>query len=583
MVRSHVPNLFIFVLLAACASEPVGLATGNLEVDHMPPPEADSVVNQLDTIAILPIEADLMVDEILTDLTLTGQADIGSGWTSADFDRVVVNCGLFEGAVQFGSFVAPDDTGRMAFTGLNLAVAAGTIRPISVECEMDGTVEQPTGDRITVGVASDSDVAARSDSGMTPVTVGMSAMREAGALPGEDPMAATTVLPFGTFAASLADDSPAGAVRASGETVMSRFALDVGAEGALIDRMDIPVGGYGGSYASVIVRLNGVEVAREAVSPGTGNTLSLDFTAAPLVAPRDTVSVIELASELAVPSERGAGPVDEDLPFYGDPVSLGLNFHAIGEDSRAELFSGSDRPLDGGAHDVRNATLEMVFIDQPTAYVPDGENVLLSWTWRCPSGTASVKRMLVVADEMVTVAGGAYLLFGGVRLEADGVPVDGVQFRDPAGYDIVTDGLGTYDRMTYRMNIVFPDEFMVGSSEVTFRLIATLGGVDPGETARFRFDPTGTGNTGFLTPDNALDAVGSFMEEARGPYVDLGTEADPLIPSWGTGTERLNLGSIVWSDFLSGSHRAVAGIDGGSRDWIDGLGGALAYERLISN
>ncbi len=573
MVRSLLSNLFLFVLLGACASDPVGLATGNLEVDHMPPPEADSVVNQLDTIAILPLTADMMVDETLTDLTLTGQADIGSGWSASDFDAVVVNCGLFDGATQFGSFTAPDPaTGRMAYAAISIPVTAGTVRMVSVNCEMDSAVEQPSGDRITVGIASDADVAATSMMGAAPVIVGESALREAGSVPGEDPMAATTVLPFGTFAVSRGNDSPAGAVLAGGEDVLARYPLDVGAEGALIDTLSIPVGGDGGSYTSVIIRFNGMEVDRRSVPAGTGNVIDLDLSASPLLAPRDTLSTIELAAVLATP------------PVFGEEVSLGLNLHATGEDSGAELHSIAAPPLEGGTLVLRNASLAVSSAGLSMAYTPDANLVLYEWSMSCPEGQASVMRMFVLADETFA-SGPNYAIFSGLSLLADGVPVEGVEFRDVMGQDInTTGGVGTFDRVDIRINVIFTQEMLIGATSVNYQLMGRIAGVDTGETIRVRLGPDGgSGDTGFLTPSNALDSAGTFSERARGPFVDLGTVADPLIPSWGTAEERLLIGSFLWSDFQSASHSDAAGADSGSRDWIDGLGTALAAERLITN
>lgn len=584
MYRQFILIMSLAAVVAACSSpEPTGLATGELTVDHMPPDSEGAVVNQLAEIAILPLEADPMAAETLNDLTLTGQADIGSGWSTSDFDAVVVNCGLFDGLTQFGGFIAPDATGRMAFAALAIEVDAGDTRLVSVRCEMDGTVEQPAGDRITVGIASDVDVVAVDGLGASvPVTVSEDARREAGTVPGEMPMAATTVFPSGTFGLTLASDTPATAVSVGAgdvDRVLAAFTAPVGPEDATFSRVRICAGGDSALVGSVTVRVDGIAVGSATLPAGLDASGDL-MLAAPVTLTRDMAHSVELVAHvpaLVARSSVGAAP---GVALWGSQGSLGicvgsggswaaeyagqLNLEVTGVDSGAPFYiaalsalAGNTLPFYTGAPTIAVAA------QSESMLTTDTMTLFQEFTVTPPAGsTTHLAAFRLLMDRSRSADGPPDYQADNLMVEIDGVPMGTSSYAiyDFDGYDQDVYGLRWWNLPNQLLAYIVFSEPLEVNAATTIRVSGTFGGnIPPGEIVDIRLDPTeGPAAAGFIfnrgRPNSDLQA---------GPFIDPGL--DPQTP----GGELAQAG-ILWSDGSELGHNFSAGADGGSPDWANG-------------
>ena len=584
MNRQYVLIMSLAAVVAACSSPPpVSLAAGELTVDHMPPDSGGTVVNQLAEVAILPLEADPMTAETLNDLTLTGQADIGSGWSAADFDAVVVNCGLFDGVTQFGSFIAPDTTGRMAFSTLAITVNAGAIRLVSVRCEMDGAVEQPAGDRITVGIASDVDVVAVDGMGASvPVTVSEAARREAGSVVGEMPMAATTVFPSGTFNLTLAADTPSQAISVGAgdvDRILAAFTAPVGPEDALFSRVRICAGGDSALVGSVSVRVDGIAVGTATLPAGVDASGDLTLTP-PVTLTRDGSHRVELVAHAPALVARSTVGAASGVALWGSQGSLGicagsggswtaeyagqLNAEVTGVDSGAPFYVASASTLAGGTLPFyTGAPTITVGAQSDSVLVTDTMTLFQEFTVTPPAGGVThLAAFRLLMDRSRSADGPPDYQADNLMVEIDGVPMGTSAYAvyDYDGYDQDVYGLRWWNLPNQLLAyIVFDTPLRIDAATIV-HVRGTFGGNIPaGEIVDIRLDPTaGPAAAGFI-----FNRGRPSSDQQAGPFIDPGL--DPQTPG---GT--LAQAGILWSDGSESAHSFLAGAEGGSPDWANG-------------
>lgn len=565
--------LFILtaVVLAACGSDPsVAATTANLEVDVMPAPSDESVVNQRDTIALFPLTADLAIDEIVTAIAFTGQADVGSGWNPADFDRVVTNCGIYDMGVQQGTDVAPDPaTGIMRFDPLAIMLPAGTSRTLSLECVMDGSVEGVTGDLIAVGVASDVDVTATDMMGSPSiVTVTDGARREAGALVGMDPADPVTVLASGSVDLVRAAASPSGiASRGSDLTVLTIADVNVGPEDALASRVRLR---WTGSYAGPIdlaLLIDGTEVERLTLDVTTDGEFDVSATGGGWTFGRDQSHELSVATSIPDGSASyGVALVGSatSSPWDGSYAGF-MNLAAVGTDSGESLGipvpSAEVDNLVGGAPNVLRTSRPIIEVaDLPTETPVVGATLMNAFRFTVradDAGDVALKRFTIRIDRSGSAGGFTWY---GSRLQvlADGVPLTEAEARieDNNGYSLYTEPLGLIDREVGYIVVTFVNERRLTATPLTIELnLHFEGTIEPGEIIRFSLESGGTGVTGSLSDDvSMLDVYAG-----PGPHLDAGSG--------------VVVGRFIWSAFdAGGGHSDALGVDGGSADWMDDYG-----------
>jgi hypothetical protein len=556
---------------AACgSSDPIVASMANLEVDIMPPPTDESVVNQRDTIALFPLTADAGIDEIVTAIAFTGQADIGSGWNPADFDRVVTNCGIYDMGVQQGTNVAPDPaTGVMRFAPLAITLPAGTSRTLSLECEMDGSVDGVSGDRIAVGVASDIDVTATDMLGAPSlVTVTDSARREAGAIAGMVPADPVTVLASGNAELARAASSPSGiASRGADLTILTVASVSVGPEDAPASRLRLRwTGSYTGSIDLGLL-IDGREVERVTLDVATDAEFDVAASGSDWVFGRDQNHEFAIATSIPDGSASyGVGIVGSatSSPWDGSYAGF-INLAAVGADSGASLgmpvpASEADNLVGGAANVLRTSRPIVEVADLPVETPVVGTTLMNAFRFSVradDAGDVALKRFTIRVDRAGSAGG--FTWFGGrLQVLVDGVPLteEEARIEDNNGYSLYTEPLGLIDREVGYIIVTFVSERRLTATPLTIELnLHFEGTIEPGEIIRFSLESGGTGSTGSLSSDvSMLDTYAG-----PGPHIDTGSG--------------IVVGRFIWSAFdAGGSHSDALGVDGGSADWMDDYG-----------
>lgn len=568
--------------LAASKIVPNSQITGNtmtvksssLTVSLASSPSSNSVVKKQGSIPSVGIvfAAGAQSGARLTALTVRGSSsDDGSTYSYADLANTITSCGLYDGTKMLGQKQNPDTTaGTLNFTNLNLSVAAGTSKTLTVNCDIASTVTSTK--YFALGVTS-SGVTAEDDNSNTISVTPDTALTNNGTATAGGLSVKLTVRTTGTLTIAADDMRQSTILVAGGETWhnLAQFKASAQYEAISLDRVMVTSTGDAALYSMIGVAVDGALKASDSLPAGSASFRDLDLSANPIVVPKDGSVTFQLWGKLNnVQSSSSVSGVTSGVVRSGATTTLGIaagnttaseydatysgkfNVRATGMAS-GERLKATGSTTYGNNFFVRKTkpvvTRQTLSGNLGTSVLGSGndQNLYAVQIGADNAGSVAIKKLTFTYSKSSSTG----FTVSNLRLRKGYTDItSNITIVDENGTDLYAGSIGAAST-TGKVVVYFSGSTQesVSGTGTLYTLHGTIGTVVSGNTLSVSmYRPASSNNTAYLA---------STTVTIPGPNLDVAGDTTAEIQ-----------GGFIWSDNSELPHNATIG-SGSSPDWTN--------------
>jgi hypothetical protein len=544
-------------------------------------------------VAGLTLAASAQSDVTVTSFVLTGQASIaGAAPTAAAFATRVTSLALFDGTTQIGLARAPDTTtGRATVSNMNLLIAKGTSKNLTVVATRASQASTTTNDWISVGVSAASDVTAQDQDSNT-VSPTISALLGTGAAGQLStsllslPSVRQVILKNGTLTVQ-ADSHPVSSIVVAGKDAwvpLAQYKATAQYENMNIDRIAVLASSTAGftsdnsDFTAVAIATGGAVKGQDVFSSGATGTKDIDLSTNVLVVPKDTSVDFQVWGKLSgIQASSTVSGATAGVTRSGHAPAVGLqsglqtgewnsnyasslNIRATGAAS-GELVMAATGAQMGNSMILRKSVPIVTKQSLSSTTLANVDQDLIKFQIAADSaGSIAWKQVVFAVSKTSAVSLSNFRLRRGAT-DLD-TSVYAVTAATSTGSAVDLTGATGSLAAGVAGNIVVSfkpgqEESISGSGNV-YTLHATVSGAVAGQnvTVSFVREATSAVVTGYLT-----NGTVSTLTAASSPNVfNIDTAKSPSgVASYA--------GTFLWSDNSEVPHSQAIGSAGGSSDW----------------
>ena len=529
-------------------------------------------------------------DVTITNLTLTGQADLatsgcnseafgGAACNLSNFSQRVTQLALYDGATQVGLAKAPDTTtGKAQISNMNLLLAKGTTKTLTVKATFASTASSTSPyDQIAVGIASTSDVQAQDQDSNT-VTPSLSS-GVTGQL-GASPSVVQTIRPNGTITVA-ADAHPVTNIVVAGKDAwipMAQYNATAQFEAVELDRIavlassTIGVVSDNADIAAVAIASAGAIKGQDSLPSGATGTKDIDLSANKITVPKGGSVTFQIWAKLSsVQASSSVNGANTGVSRSGHVPAMGLksglvtgewdsnyagllNIRATGQASGERVYASAGAAHGNGMVLRKSQPIVTKQALSSTTFSNSDQDLIKFQVAADAAGSIKLKQIIFNYSLTTNVTAPSLSNF---RLRRGASDLDLALYNvvSEVGTDLKTGSVASSSGYIIVSMAAGQEESISGSGNV-YTLHATGANVSSGESATISFykDPSAPIVTGYLV--NSV-AGSPFGASASIYHIDT-----TVVPSGTFG----NRGSFVWSDDSEVPHSSAAQT---SRDWTN--------------
>jgi hypothetical protein len=529
-------------------------------------------------------------DVTITNLTLTGQADLatsgcnseafgGAACNLSNFSQRVTQLALYDGATQVGLAKAPDTTtGKAQISNMNLLLAKGTTKTLTVKATFASTASSTAPyDQIAVGIASTSDVQAQDQDSNT-VTPSLSS-GVTGQL-GASPSVVQTIRPNGTITVA-ADAHPVTNIVVAGKDAwipMAQYNATAQFEAVELDRIavlassTIGVVSDNADIAAVAIASAGAIKGQDSLPSGATGTKDIDLSANKITVPKGGSVTFQIWAKLSsVQASSSVNGATTGVARSGHVPAMGLksglvtgewdsnyagllNIRATGQASGERVYASAGAAHGNGMVLRKSQPIVTKQALSSTTLTNSDSDLIKFQVAADAAGSIKLKQVIFNYS-----TGGDGITLANFRLRRGATDLDLALYNvvSEVGADLKSGTLAAASTTGYIIvSMAAGQEESISGSGNVYTLHATAGSVDNGDSVTLSFykDPSAPVVTGYLV--NSV-AGSPFLSSASIFHIDTA-----VVPSGTFG----NRGSFVWSDDSEVPHSSAVQT---SRDWTN--------------
>lgn len=525
----------------------------------------------------------------ITAASLEGTGDTANdGFTAAEFDNVVLSCGLYDVDTLVGVTASPSSAGVMSITSMNLVIPAGQSKTLVAKCTTDSSIDNTsTGDEFAVRLTS---VTAQDDQSNT--LSGLSSLTVNGASAAA-PTIQQTVTNMGTLSVSTNSLEPATILVTGKDTWMNfaQYRATAQNEDVRIEQVAVSSTGEGSNFTGIAIGMAGAVKGQDILPAGTDKYKTIDMTGSPIVVPKNTSVEFQVWGKLAASQASSTvSGATSNVPRSGATAVLGIangitsgnqwtsayndkmNIRAVGAQSGQLVYATSSSmgatALSGNTFVLRKSKPVVTRLALPTTTLTSGQQMDL-YKFQVSAdqnGSIGLKKVTFALSTATTTNSSLSLNNFRIRRGSSEISTSLVTITNRYGGDLsgataITNSANT--GTAPRVVVTFNNEETISGSGNVYTLVATVGGtVNTGDSVTVSLDRSqdvSAGNvTGYLVADvydNATDSL-----DLAGPNISTATAPAGSVSA---------ASAFIWSDLSEIPHSDEEGANS-SRDWTNG-------------
>lgn len=558
------------------------IKSSNLNVDLASTPVSGTIVKKQQNVPVagITLTASAQSDITITNLTLSGQASInGAPYAANQFAQRVTSLSLWNGTTEVGTAQAPDTTtGKAQITNMNLLIPHGTTLNLTVAASFSSSASTVTPDKVSVGIASATDIQAQDNNANT-VTPNVSTALMTTQL-GTTPAVAQTILNSGTITIQT-DSNPVSNIVVAGKDAwipMAQYSASAQYEDVSIDRVAVLASSTAGLHAdnadiaAVAIAENGAVMGQDTLSAGATGTKDIDLSASPIVVAKDhTIDFqvwVKLANVVASSSVSGA---TSGVARSGDAPAMGLmsglttgewdsnysgmlNVRSTGVASGERIYTSAAQATQGNSMIMRK-TMPVVTLQSLSSTVLGNiqQDLIKFQVAADPSNSVDLKQVMF----KVSLSGNVSLSNFRMRRGASDIQVGTYSITEGDGTDLTSGSMTSSSNQFVVFTFSAAQKESISQSGNVYTLYANVAGANTGDSVQVQFyrDPTAPVVTGYLLNSSAFDGLASSAN-----IFNIDTALAPSGAAAATGT-------FLWSDNSETAQHSD--LSQGSRDWTN--------------